>query len=137
MIWKEKPTLEQLNQSGKETMLEHIDIKFTEIGDEYLKATMPVDHRTIQPAGLLHGGALVTLAETIGSVGANLVTGSKTLCVGLDINSNHIRSTKEGIVTGVGRPWHLGKSTQVWHIEIYSGQKLINISRLTLAVIIE
>jgi 1,4-dihydroxy-2-naphthoyl-CoA hydrolase len=118
-------------------MVEHIGIEFLEVGDDYIKARMPVDHRTVQPAGLLHGGASVTLAETLGSVAANLcVDMSQKMCVGLDINANHVHSATCGFVYGVVKPIHIGASTQVWEIRITDEQgKLVCISRLTMAVL--
>jgi len=118
-------------------MVEHLEIIYTEIGDDYISATMPVDHRTHQPDGLLHGGASVTLAETLGSVAANLcIDRKKKFCVGLEINANHIRSVRNGSVIGTTRPIHLGSSTQIWDIRI-SDQKdhLVSVIRLTMAVL--
>lgn len=122
---------------GKNTMGEHLGMVFTEIGEDYLKATMPVDHRTKQPYGLLHGGASVALAETLGSVGAALtIDPLKAICVGQEINANHLRSVKEGVVTGIAKPIHIGASSQVWEIKIYDArEKLVCISRLTVAVL--
>jgi len=121
----------------KQTMGEHLGMAFTEIGDNYLKATMPVDHRTRQPYGLLHGGASAALAETLGSVASALVIdGTKQLCVGLEINANHIRGVKSGLVTGICTPIHIGSSTHVWDIKIYDEkEKLVCISRLTVAIL--
>ncbi len=136
-IWKTPTTLEALNASRENTMIRHVDIVFTEIGADFIRATMPVDDRTRQPYGLLHGGASVVLAETLGSVGAAMcVDASKYLCVGQEINANHVRSARSGRVTGTARPVHLGGRTQVWTIEIVNepGQ-LVCISRLTVAVI--
>jgi 1,4-dihydroxy-2-naphthoyl-CoA hydrolase len=118
-------------------MGEYIGIEWVEIGADFLKAKMPVDHRTIQPYGLLHGGASVTLAETIGSVASALVVDKEKLyCVGLEINANHIRSAREGFVIGTAMPLHLGKTTHVWEIKIKDEQdKLICVSRLTVAII--
>lgn len=118
-------------------MIEHIGINITEVGDDFLAGTMPVDHRTVQPMGILHGGASVALAETLGSMAASLVIDpSRQYCVGLDINANHMRSARSGYVKGVARPLHLGSSTQVWSIEIKDEQeKLVCISRLTMAVL--
>lgn len=118
-------------------MLEHLGIVFTDVGEDYISATLPVDRRTLQPFGLLHGGASVTLAETLGSVAASLcVDQSKQYCVGLEINANHVKSAREGIVTGTVRPIHIGKRTQVWEIRIVNPQnELISISRITMAVI--
>ena len=136
-IWSIVPTPEQLNQSSKDTMLEHLGIEFLEIGEDFIKARMPVDHRTVQPFGLLHGGASTTLAESLGSVAANLcLDGGQKACVGLEINANHIRPATSGYVYGVTRPVHIGKATQVWEIHIYDEvDKLVCVSRLTLAVI--
>lgn len=136
-IWKSSVTLEQLRERSKDTLMEHLGIEYLEIGDDYLKARMPVDGRTRQPAGLLHGGASVSLAETLGSIAATLcVDGEKKQIVGLEINANHIRSVREGWVTGVTTPIHVGGTTQVWEIRIYDDrEKLVCISRLTAAVI--
>lgn len=118
-------------------MLDHLGIEFLEVGDDYIKAKMPVDQRTIQPFGLLHGGASVALAETLGSVAANLcVDREKKMCVGLEINANHIRPVTNGFVYGIAKPIHIGASTQVWEIRIQNEQeKLVCISRITLAVL--
>jgi 1,4-dihydroxy-2-naphthoyl-CoA hydrolase len=118
-------------------MGEHIGIEFTEIGDNYLKASMPVDNRTKQPMGLLHGGASVALAETLGSVAATMcVNPERYSCVGLEINANHIRSVTKGLVVGTAKSIHIGKSTQVWEIKIESETgKLLCVSRITMAVI--
>ena len=136
-IWSVQATLENLNHFSRNTMVEHIGIEFLEIGDDYIKARMPVDHRTVQPLGLLHGGASVALAETLGSVAAYLcIDASKKMCVGLDINANHIRSVTGGFVYGIVRPIHIGGSTQVWEIRITSEQdKLVCIARITMAVL--
>jgi len=138
MIWFDKEiTLEKLRSFEYKTMAEHIGIEFTEIGKDFLKAKMPVDHRTQQPYGLLHGGASCVLAETVGSLAAAMVVDhTKYACVGLDINANHVRSVREGWVTGIATPLHLGGSTHVWDIKIYDEvNKLICISRLTIAVV--
>jgi 1,4-dihydroxy-2-naphthoyl-CoA hydrolase len=137
-IWYDPAiTAEQINPIGNGNMAEYLGIEITEVGEDYLKATMPVDHRTRQPYGLLHGGASVVLAETLGSVGAAFVVDrSKYDCVGLEINANHIRGVREGIVTGIARPIHIGKTTQVWDIRIHDGRdKIICISRITVAVL--
>jgi 1,4-dihydroxy-2-naphthoyl-CoA hydrolase len=136
-IWYRPITLEELDRQSRGSMSEYLDIRFTEIGPDYLRASMPVDHRTVQPFGLLHGGASVTLAESLGSVGANCcVDGSRFYCVGLEINANHIRSARDGRVTGTARPIHLGGRTQVWEIRIEDDQgRLTCISRLTVAVV--
>lgn len=118
-------------------MVEHLGIEFTEIGPDYLVATMPVDHRTKQPLGLLHGGASVALAETMGSLGSTVTIDlNKQYAVGLEINTNHIKSAKKGLVTGVARAIHLGRSTQVWGIEIKNDDdQLVAVSRITLAIL--
>lgn len=130
-------SLEELNKMRKNTMLEGLGIEVTGIGEGYLEATMPVDARTHQVYGILHGGASVVLAETLGSIGGMLtVDPAKFYCVGLDINANHIKAVKSGIVKGTARPIHTGRSTQVWHIEIKTEEgELVCISRLTLAVV--
>ncbi len=136
-IWFQSYTLEGVQKRGRSTMVEHLGITITELGDDYLAGTLPVDHRTIQPMGILHGGASVALAETLGSIAANLVVDpQKQYCVGLDINANHIRAARSGLVTGKAKPLHLGSSTQVWSIEITDEeQRLVCISRLTMAVL--
>lgn len=130
-------TLDVLNSFSRDNMLEHLGIRFTAIGDDFLEATMPVDHRTRQPMGLLHGGASVALAETLGSVAATCcIDPTRQFCVGLEINANHIRSVREGYVTGITRPIHLGKKTQVWEIRIHNQEnELVCISRITMAVL--
>jgi 1,4-dihydroxy-2-naphthoyl-CoA hydrolase len=136
-IFNSAITIEMLNKMSPNTMTEHLGIVFTNIGDDYIEATMPVDHRTHQPLGLLHGGASVVLAETLGSVAATCcVDMSKQYCVGLEINANHIKSVREGFVTGITRPIHIGKRTQVWEIKITNPQQeLLCVSRITMAVI--
>lgn len=137
-IWFHKrlqlPDLAQLSQDN---MAAHIGIEWTGLGPDYLQARMPVDHRTRQPYGLLHGGASCVLAETIGSVASALVVDpEKFQCVGLEINANHVRSARSGWVTGIARPLHIGASTHVWDIRITDERdKLVCISRLTVAVI--
>ncbi len=130
-------TLEQLNKLSPNTLVENLGIEFTEIGDDFISAKMPVDRRTHQPLGLLHGGASVALAETLGSVGAYCTLDETTqYCVGLEINANHIKSMKEGFVIGTAKPLHLGKKTQVWEIKITNQQQeLVCISRITMAII--
>ena len=129
-------SLDSLNALGQNTAVAHLGIEFIEIGTDYLKARMPVDARTRQPAGLLHGGASALLAETLGSVAGNLcVDTQKQICVGLEINANHVRSARSGWVYGAVRPVHVGRSTQVWDIRIVDeADKLVCASRLTLAV---
>lgn len=137
-IWFKKDlSLSDFKNLGEATMGEYIGIAFSELGDDYLKATMPVDHRTKQPYGLLHGGASCVLAETLGSVASAMVIDQdKFICVGLEINANHIRSARSGIVTGITTPIHIGASTHVWDIKIYDErEKLICVSRLTVAIL--
>jgi 1,4-dihydroxy-2-naphthoyl-CoA hydrolase len=130
-------TLDSLNKMGQGNMVAHLGIEFTEVGIDYLCAKMPVDHRTKQPLGLLHGGASVALAETLGSVAAHhCVDNKKQYCVGLEINANHIRAMREGNVYGIAKPIHVGKKTQVWEIRITNEEnKMVCISRITLAVL--
>ena len=137
MVFLSLPSLEQLNTIRVHTMVDHIGLEFTGIGEDFLEATLPVDHRTIQPMGLLHGGANVVLAETLGSIGANLlVDNSKFYCVGQEVNANHLRGVRTGKVTGTARLWHAGRSSQVWNIELRDDEgKLSCISRLTMAVV--
>ena len=136
-IWKTTVSLEQLQERARNTLSEYLGIRYTEIGPEYLRATMPVDARTHQPSGILHGGASVALAESVGSVGANLCVDMKTqICVGQEINANHLRPLGSGLVTAPARPYHIGSRSQVWHIEIADEQgKLVCVSRLTMAVL--
>ncbi|HET7777804.1 MAG TPA: hotdog fold thioesterase [Rudaea sp.] len=135
-IWKSELSLDQVN-GWHNTMVQHIGIVVTEIGDDYVRGTMPVDARTHQPYGLLHGGASVALAETLGSLGAMMCADAKThLAVGLDINANHVRGVTDGIVTGTARPIHLGRTTQVWEIRIEDERlRLVCIARLTVAIV--
>ena len=130
-------SLDVLNDFGKGNMGEHLGIEFIETGEDYIKAKMPVDHRTHQPLGMLHGGASVVLAETLGSVAATLTLDlTKQYAVGLDINANHIRSIKDGFVFGTAKPLHVGKKTQVWEIKIKDKEdRLICVSRITMAII--
>jgi 1,4-dihydroxy-2-naphthoyl-CoA hydrolase len=130
-------TIDSLNKMGQGNMVAHLGIEFTEVGTDYLCAKMPVDHRTKQPYGLLHGGASCVLAETIGSVASAMVVDpAQFQCVGLEINANHVHSATSGYVTGIARPLHLGKSTHVWDIKIYNeDEKMVCVSRLTVAII--
>ena len=136
-IWKSAVDLSQLAQRNADTAAAHLGIEFTGFGDDWLAVRMPVDHRTVQPMGILHGGASALLAETVGSVASNLCVDSTThYCVGLDINANHIRAVKEGYVKGEARPIHLGRSTHVWEIRIFDAEeRLACISRLTMSVL--
>lgn len=136
-IWHTPPNIEVINQFSEGCMVAHLGIEITDIGDNYLCGKMPVDHRTKQPFGLLHGGASVTLAETLGSIASGLVVDvTQKKCVGLEINANHLRSVTAGWVYGTARPIHLGRTTHIWDIQITNHQnKLVCISRLTMAVI--
>lgn len=136
-LFKSGITLEKLNQFSPNTLVAHLGIEIIGLGEDYIEAKMPVDHRTHQPLGLLHGGASVALAETLGSVAATCCVDAKTqYCVGLEINANHIKSVREGFVYGIAKPIHIGKKTQVWEIKITNEQKqLVCISRITIAVI--
>ncbi len=138
MIWKIKPSLEILNGFMKNTLVEHLGIEIIEVGDDYLKGSMPVDHRTVQPFRLLHGGASVALAESLGSIASNVVIGDpKKATVGLEVNANHLKSGKEGeTVIGTVKPIRLGKRIHVWNIEITNeNEELLCVSRLTVAIL--
>ena len=136
MIWKRAVTLQALNAMSDGNMVGLLDIQFTRIGEDELEATMPVDSRTHQPFGLLHGGASVVLAETLGSVAGYLCTEGDQSVVGLEVNANHIRSVRSGLVRGVCRAVHVGRRHQVWQIEIVDEQgRLCCTSRLTTAVV--
>ncbi|MEM1219869.1 MAG: hotdog fold thioesterase [Bacteroidota bacterium] len=136
-IWKQPFTLEGLNNTSKNTLVEHLDIEYTDFGPDFLVATMPVDHRTKQPAGLLHGGASVVLAESVGSVASFLCLESmEKMAVGLEINATHLRAVRSGLVTAVCRPARVGRSVHVWNIEISDDQgRLSCVSRLTVSII--
>lgn len=136
-IWFAEPTLDALNAFSQATLVEHLAIEFTAIGDDFITARMPVDRRTVQPFGLLHGGASVALAETLGSIAATFcINPQEKMCVGLEINANHVRSARAGYVFGTVRPLHIGGSTQIWQTQIVDEQeRLICISRLTIAVL--
>ena len=136
-IWKQPTDLARINGWSANTMMETLGIRLTAIGDDWLQGTMPVDHRTHQPFGLLHGGASVVLAETLGSTAALLTLDpAKEVAVGLDINANHVRGVRSGSVTGTARMLHLGRTTQVWEIRIENEDgALVCISRLTMAVV--
>ena len=139
MIWFDKTlTVENLKPLGLNTMATYIGIEWVDVGENFIKAKMPVDQRTNQPYGLLHGGASCVLAETLGSVASAMaIDHSKFYCVGIEINANHIRGVREGYVTGVVQPLHLGSTTHVWDIKIYDEkEKLVCVSRLTVAILI-
>ncbi len=137
MIWAKKPTLEAIQKQCENTMCDHLGMVFTEIGDDYLVATMPVDHRTHQPAGLLHGGASVALAESLGSIASFLCMKSpNTMPVGVEINANHLRSVRSGQVIGRVTPIRVGKTVHVWNIEIKNETSdLVCVSRLTVMIV--
>lgn len=137
MLFRGGITLDALNALSRGTLMEPLGIRFTEIGDDWLRASMPVDARTRQPYGLLHGGASVALAETLGSTAGGLCVDAETQgVVGIEINANHLRGVRDGNVTGTARALHIGRSTQVWEIRIEDDRgQLACISRLTLAVI--
>jgi 1,4-dihydroxy-2-naphthoyl-CoA hydrolase len=136
-LWKQPPDLARINSWSANTMMETLGIRITAVGDDWLQGTMPVDHRTHQPYGLLHGGASVVLAETLGSTAAMLTLDpDQELAVGLDINANHLRGVRNGTVTGTAKALHLGRTTQVWEIRIENEEgALVCISRITMAVI--
>lgn len=135
-IWRRPTNLADLTGRHAGTLVEHIGIEFVEVGDDYLVARMPVDSRTKQPAGILHGGASVVLAETLGSVAATLCLDDAHYAVGLDINANHVRAMREGWVTGRCRAVHIGRTTHVWQIEITDdAQRLVCTSRITMAIL--
>ena len=135
-IFKESATLESLNKWSRNTLAEHLGIEFVEIGDDFLVAQMPVNAKTHQPLGLLHGGASVALAETLGSVAATLCVDENKFCVGLEINANHLKGVRNGFVKGITKPIHIGKQTHVWEIRISNDlNELICISRITMAVL--
>lgn len=137
MIWTKKPDLESLKKASANTMVDHLGIEFTEIGDDYLIAKMPVDHRTKQPAGLLHGGASVTLAETMGSIASVFCLPSQSkMPVGIEINANHLKSATSGHVWGKVTPIRVGQSLHVWNIEIHNDKKeQVCVSRLTVMIV--
>ncbi len=137
-IWLNKElTIEQFGQLSKNTMDKFLGIEWTELGENFLKAKMPVDERTKQPYGFLHGGASCVLAETVGNfASAMVIDHTKFYCVGLEINANHVRSVSKGYVTAIATPLHLGATTHVWDIKITDDQeKLVSVSRLTVAII--
>ncbi|PKE30236.1 thioesterase [Rahnella sp. AA] len=135
-FWKRSATLEMLNGQSQGCMVGHVGIEFTRLGDDFLEATMPVDTRTTQPFGLLHGGASVVLAETMGSMAGYLCSEGKQTVVGVEINASHMHSAREGRVRGVCRALRIGRRSQVWQIEIFDqAGNLCCVSRLTTMVI--
>ncbi len=136
VIWKRKIDLDVINEFRKNTLVDTLGIEVTEFGDDYLCARMPVDHRTHQPMGILHGGASVSLAETVGSIAATMAVDENHYCVGLEINANHLKSARDGYVHATATPIHIGRSTQVWDIKIVNDkEQLVCVSRLTMAVL--
>ncbi|MES2910172.1 MAG: hotdog fold thioesterase [Pseudomonadota bacterium] len=135
-IWKQAISVEALTASAVNTAVSHLGIEFLEVGDDFIRARLPVDHRTVQPYRLLHGGVSVVLAETLGSCGAAYAAPEGHRVVGLDINANHLKGASSGWVTGITRPVHIGRSTQVWAIEITNESgELVCVSRITMAVL--
>ena len=134
--FRRRATVEQLNALSQGTAMRPLGIVFTEVGDDFVRGTMPVDERTRQPYGLLHGGASVLLAETLGSTAGGMCVDEGQGVVGIEINANHLAGVREGTVTGTARPLHVGRSTQVWEIRIEDDHgRLACVSRLTLAVV--
>jgi 1,4-dihydroxy-2-naphthoyl-CoA hydrolase len=136
-IWRTQTSVEQIREFSRETLADTIGIRVTEIGPDFLRATMPVNPRVHQPMGVLHGGASVALAETVGSVAATLcIDREKYVCLGQEINANHLRPISSGIVTATARPFHIGRRSHVWSIEIRDEEeRLVCVSRLTMAVV--
>ncbi|HEY2256858.1 MAG TPA: hotdog fold thioesterase [Variovorax sp.] len=135
-IWKKEISIGELTLSHVDTAVALLGIEFIEVGDDFIRARVPVDRRTVQPYGILHGGVSVVLAETLGSCGAHYSAPEGQRCVGLDINANHIRSATSGWVTGIARPVHRGRTTQVWQIDMHNDAgDLSCVSRITMAVL--
>ena len=135
-VWKKPISIELLTTSHLGTAVAHLGMEFLEVGDDFIRARVPVDERTRQPYGLLHGGVSVVLAETLGSCGAAYSSPPDYRAVGLDINANHIKGATAGWVTGITRPVHIGRSTQVWHIDLHNDAgELTCVSRITMAVL--
>jgi 1,4-dihydroxy-2-naphthoyl-CoA hydrolase len=137
VIWHSKPTADGIKALGQDTMAAYLGFEVTEIGDDFLSARIPVDHRTVQPYGILHGGASVMLVETLGSIASHYcIDNTKLIAVGLEVNGNHIRQVRSGWVHGTARAIHLGKKTHVWDIRVVDDAgKLIHIGRLTTAIL--
>jgi uncharacterized protein (TIGR00369 family) len=137
-LWKQPVSMETLTAIHRDTAVAHLGIEFLEVGPDFIRARVPVDARTRQPYGILHGGVSVVLAESLGSCGAAFASAPGTKAVGLDINANHLRATTSGWVTGVARPLHVGRTTQVWQIELSDeAGRLTCVSRLTMAILAE
>ena len=137
MIWKVKPDIEVINNFNKGTLVEHLGIEIIALGDDFVKARMPVDHRTRQPMGLLHGGASVVLSESMGSMASWLVSGdTNKSIVGIEVNANHLKSAKDGYVYSITKPIKLGRTLHIWNTEIFdANENLICISRLTVMIV--
>jgi uncharacterized protein (TIGR00369 family) len=135
-IWKKPISVADLTASSENTAVSHLGLEFLEVGDDFIRARVPVDARTKQPYGLLHGGVSVVLAETLGSCGAHYSSPQGHQAVGLDINANHLKGVTSGWVTGIARPVHIGRTTQVWHIDMHNDAgELTCVSRITMAVL--
>ena len=135
-IWKQPISVQSLTEIHINTAVAHLGIEFLEVGDDFISARVPVDTRTRQPYGILHGGVSVVLAETLGSCGAAFASPVGYRAVGLDITANHIRSVTDGWVTGIARPIHIGRTTNVWQIEMSNGAgQLTCVSRITMAIL--
>jgi len=135
-IWARQMDPEILNRFTANSMVDHLGIQFTEVGPDFVKATMPVDERTVQPFGVLHGGASVALSETLGSAASYGCVDDSKICVGIEINANHVRQAKSGMVEGVARPVHVGSTLQVWQTYIHDAEdRLISTGRITIAVL--
>ena len=135
-LWLKPAILEEINARSADTAVAHLGIEITEVGDDYLVGRVPVDHRTKQPFGLLHGGVSVVLAETLGPIAASHASPEGHLAVGLDINANHLRAVRSGWVTGTARPVHIGRTTQVWQIDMVDERGQMNcVSRITMAIL--
>ena len=135
-IWTKPISVESITALSAGCAVSHLGMEFLEVGDDFIRGRVPVDERTRQPYGLLHGGVSVALAETLGSVAAGHVVAEGHTVVGLDINANHLKSARSGWITGIARPVHIGRSTQVWHIEMRNDDgELVCVSRLTMAVL--
>jgi uncharacterized protein (TIGR00369 family) len=135
-IWTQPISVETLTTLHTDTAVQWLGMEFLEVGDDFIRGRMPVDKRTRQPFGLMHGGVSVVLAETLGSSGANYAVPAGHRCVGLDINANHLKGATSGWVTGITRPVHIGRSTQVWHIDMHDDAgELTCVSRITMAVL--
>ena len=135
-IWLKPTELDEINARSLNTAVAHLGIEITEVGDNFLVGRVPVDHRTKQPFGLLHGGVSVVLAETLGSIAAYHASPEGHLAVGLDINANHLRAVRSGWVTGTAKAVHIGKTTHVWQIDMVDDSgKLTCVSRITMAIL--